>query len=232
MLRMTCSITIPTVILNVMKNPVSPFSLKRHSGDKPMKLNWAERLAVNNPIRPLQQHLEIRWLKKRVILKPGARILEVGCGRGAGSDLIKTEFRPGVLHAMDLDIRMIQKARKYLTPEVSAGISFFVGDAIHLPSRDDTMDAVFGFGVLHHIPDWQQALAEIVRVLKKGGMYFFEELYPSLYQNIITRYILLHPRENRFHSRDLKQAMDRAGLELGNCVEHEKLEIIGFAFKR
>ncbi|HVN72537.1 MAG TPA: class I SAM-dependent methyltransferase [Desulfomonilia bacterium] len=197
-----------------------------------MKLNWAERWAVNNPIRPLQQHLEISWLKKRVMLEQGARVLEVGCGRGAGSGLIKTLFNPAALHAMDLDTRMIHKALKYLSPGEREGISFFVGDAIRLPHRDDSMDAVFGFGVLHHIPDWQLALSEIVRVLKKGGIYFFEELYPSLYQNLITRHILLHPRENRFHSRDLKQAMNRAGLELGDCLEHEKLEIIGFAFKR
>jgi ubiquinone/menaquinone biosynthesis C-methylase UbiE len=197
-----------------------------------MKLNWAERMAVNNPIRPLQQRLEIGLLKKGIRLKPDAVVLEIGCGRGAGAFLIKTMFKPAMLHAMDLDIRMIQKAFNYLSSEKRSGVSFYVGDVNQLPYQDGIMDAIFGFGVLHHIPDWQGALSEVVRVLKPGGVYFFEELYPTLYQNILTRHILLHPTENRFCSQDLKQGLCMAGLELGKCVEIKKLEIFGLAIKR
>ncbi len=196
-----------------------------------MKLNWAERWAVNNPTRPFQQRLEIRWMKKRFSLRPGATVLEVGCGRGAGASLIMRGFRPGVLHAMDLDIQMIQRGRKHLPPRHRNGISFLVGDAIQLPYREGTLDAIFGFGILHHIPDWQKALAEIVRVLKVGGVYFFEELYPSLYQNFLTKKILLHPAENRFRSLDLKQALKKARLDPGDYLENKKMGIIGFAQK-
>jgi ubiquinone/menaquinone biosynthesis C-methylase UbiE len=197
-----------------------------------MKLNWAERWAVNNPIRPLQQQIEMHWFKKRVSLKPDACVLEVGCGRGAGSRLIKATFKPALLHAMDLDIGMIRRARRYLSPEAREGISLYVGDVSRLPYRDGTMDAVFGFGVLHHIPDWQGALAEIVRVLKVGGIYCFEELYPSLYQNFLTRMILLHPTGNRFKSEDLRQALEASGLAPGDSLENKKLGIIGFSTKR
>jgi ubiquinone/menaquinone biosynthesis C-methylase UbiE len=197
-----------------------------------LKLNWAERLAVNNPLRPLQQRLEIVLLKKNIRLKSDALVLEVGCGRGAGAYLIKTLFKPAVLHAMDLDIRMIKKAHSYLTPEKIDGINFCVGDATRLPYPNGSMDAVFGFGVLHHIPDWQDALREIVRVLKTDGIYFFEELYPSLYQNVITRHILLHPTENRFRSQDLKEDMEKAGLKLKRFFELKKLEIFGVATKK
>jgi ubiquinone/menaquinone biosynthesis C-methylase UbiE len=94
------------------------------------------------------------------------------------------------------------------------------------------MDAVFGFGVLHHIPDWQAAMDEIVRVLKKGGIYCFEELYPPLYRNFITRHILLHPLENRFDSETLKKTMAASGLVMGNYLESRHLEILGYATKR
>jgi len=197
-----------------------------------MKLNWAERLAVNNPLRPLQQRLEINWYRRHVDLPKGARILEIGCGRGAGSYLIKRAYEPDHIHAMDLDIGMIRKAVTYLSPEERAGISFFVGDVCHLPYPDRTMDAVFGFGVLHHIPDWQGALREIVRVLKGGGMYFFEELYPALYQNFLTRHILLHPGENRFQSDELKRTINESGLVLGLYLENKYLEILGYAEKK
>jgi ubiquinone/menaquinone biosynthesis C-methylase UbiE len=196
-----------------------------------MKLNWGERLAVNNPLRPWQQRLETRWMKKRVRLKPGAVVVEVGCGRGAGAFIIKREFRPEVLQAMDLDIQMIQRSRKYLSPREREGVSFYVGDVIRLPYREWFLDAVFGFGILHHIPNWQGALAEIVRVLKPGGIFFFEEIYPSLYQNLITKHILLHPRMNRFRSQDLKNGLEASGLHLTHFLEYPRVGIIGISTK-
>jgi ubiquinone/menaquinone biosynthesis C-methylase UbiE len=196
-----------------------------------MKLNWAERWVVNNPLRVIQQRLEMRWLGKNSILKPEAVALEVGCGRGAGAGLILREFHPAALQAMDLDIEMIRKARDYLSPEQKKGISFYVGDVLRLPYKDEALDAVFGFGVLHHVPDWQNALFEIARVLKIGGTYFMEEIYPALYQNFITRHILLHPRENRFLSQGLKQALIAVNLNLENFMELPKIGIFGISIK-
>ena len=196
-----------------------------------MKLNWAERWVVNNPLRVIQQRVEMRWLRKKRYLKPGAVVLEVGCGRGAGAGLILGEFQPSVLQAMDLDIEMIGKARDYLSPEQGRRISFYVGDVLRLPYKDGALDAVFAFGVLHHVPDWQAALGEIARVLTTGGTYFMEEIYPSLYQNFITKHILLHPRENRFLGQDLKKAIKGAQLHLDSHLEIEKIGILGVLVK-
>ncbi len=197
-----------------------------------MKLNWAERLAVNNPLRPLQQRLEISWYKRWVPIRMGALILEIGCGRGAGAYLIKKTFMPSFIHAMDLDDQMVRKAEKYLTPVKRKGMAFLVGDVRDLPYPEETFDAVFGFGVLHHVPDWLGALGEITRVLKTDGFYCFEELYPSLYQNVITRRLLLHPKENRFKSADWKTGIAASGLVLGTYREIPCLEIIGYATKQ
>lgn len=196
-----------------------------------MKLNWAERWVVNNPLRVIQQRLEIRWLKEKIHLRPRAVVLEVGCGRGAGAGLILKEFHPAVLQAMDLDIEMIREGKDYLSPEQKKRISFYVGDVLRLPYKDQALDAVFGFGVLHHVPDWQGALLEIARVLKTGGAYFLEEIYPSLYQNFITKHILLHPRENRFLSQGLKQALMGVNLHLENFLELPKIGILGISTK-
>ena len=92
-------------------------------------------------------------------------------------------------------------------------------------------DAVFGFGFLHHVPDWRQGLSEIARVLKPGGVYYIEELYPSLYQNVITKRILLHPEHDRFTSDDLRKALDEAHLRLANAFELRKMGILGVATK-
>lgn len=184
-----------------------------------MKLNWAEMLAVNNPSRVYQQKLEIGWMQKQAKLPAGGSFLEIGCGRGAGASIIQERFAPRFLCAMDLDFLMIRRAFRYLDPSESRKISFCVADALDLPYPDGVFDAVFGFGVLHHVPDWQAALAEVSRVLKPHGTYFLEELYPSLYQNFITRHILLHPTENRFGSRELREALARERFSVKSSLE-------------
>jgi ubiquinone/menaquinone biosynthesis C-methylase UbiE len=194
-----------------------------------MKLNWAERWVVNNPIRVFQQHLEVNWLRQMMPLKTGMTILEVGCGRGAGAKLIHSAFKPSQLHILDLDIKMMRKAKKYLSSTPLYALNLLVGDSIELPFKAGRLDALFGFGFLHHVPNWRRALLEIARVLKPGGVYYMEELYPSLYQNAITKHILLHPEHDRFTSKDLRTEMDAAGLSLVNAFELKKLGILGVA---
>ena len=196
-----------------------------------MKLNWAERWVVNNPTRVIQQRIEINLLHRMASLRPGALVLEIGCGRGVGAVLISEKFQPAIMHAMDLDFEMIKKAQKRFKNYNQLRAGFYVGDVMQLPYKDATFDAVFGFGMLHHVPDWKGGLAEIARVLKKGGCYFFEELYPSLYQNVITRHILLHPAENRFTSEDWKDALQEMKLLVQKSVEQKKLGILGVAIK-
>jgi ubiquinone/menaquinone biosynthesis C-methylase UbiE len=196
-----------------------------------MKLNWAERWVVNNPLRVLQQRLEIGWMKGVSSLRPGVHILEIGCGRGAGARLIRQTFQPAVIHATDLDMDMLRRANALLPHRLKTNISFSLVNAEGLSFGTGTLDAVFGFGVLHHVPEWRRALAEISRVLKAGGVYFFEELYPPLYQNCITRHILLHPRLDRFHSHDLKTAIRNAGLTIRQTLELKHAGILGVCIK-
>jgi len=196
-----------------------------------MKLNWAERWVVNNPSRVFQQKAELHLLKKMMDLNAESTVMEVGCGRGAGAELILSRFRPRHLHAVDLDVEMIQKAIARLSSSATPAISLYVGDITSIPFKSKTQDAVFGFGVLHHIPNWRAAVFEIARILKKGGVYYLEELYPPLYQNFITKRILLHPEKDRFFSQDLKSALAAAQLSLERAVECKKLGILGVAVK-
>ncbi len=197
-----------------------------------MKLNRAERWVVNNPLRVLQQWIEIQWLKKQKPLIKGSLTLEVGCGRGAGARLIHKEFQPSVIYCLDVDVAMLKKAQRYLSWRELEKVCLQLADVSALPFKDQSMDAVFGFGVLHHVPDWRRAVAEISRVLKPGGVYCIEELYPTLYHNIITKYILFHPREDRFFSDDLRNALEESSLSIKSAVENKRLGILGVAIKK
>jgi ubiquinone/menaquinone biosynthesis C-methylase UbiE len=196
-----------------------------------MKLNWAERLFVNSPIRLAMQHLEINWFQSIMPLDPGGRILEIGCGSGAGANLIIEHFEPENLYLLDLDTAMIQKAADHLTSGYRKTASLCVGNATALPFAGQSMDAVFGFGFLHHVMTWRSSLVETARVLKLGGVYYMVEFYPSLYQNFITKRIFAHPDRDRFNSQELRDAFIEVDIALKYTFELKRFGILGVGIK-
>jgi ubiquinone/menaquinone biosynthesis C-methylase UbiE len=127
---------------------------------------------------------------------------------------------------------MIFSARRHLKPGCRNQILFYVGDAQWLPYRDESLDAVFGFGVLHHLPDWREGLREIARVLEPGGVFFLEEYYPQLYQNFLTRHIVRHPEHDRFFSHDLHRALAETGFRFQGRLEQNRLGILAVVVKQ
>jgi ubiquinone/menaquinone biosynthesis C-methylase UbiE len=193
-----------------------------------MKTNWLEHQIVNSPIRLLvQEKIILPWIRSKVTIPAGGRFLEIGCGRGAGACMLLKEFLPAAIHAMDLDEDMIREARGYVNEVQKQRIHLYVGDTMHLPYRDRAVDAVFGFGVLHHLPDWRGGIREIARVLKPGGVYFLEEFYPPFYLNFLVRRLVTHPEEDRFFSQDLREALAEHGLPVQDTLEIKQLGLLG-----
>ena len=128
---------------------------------------------------------------------------------------------------MDLDEDIIREAREYVNGVQKQRIHLYVGDPMHLPYRDRAVDAVFGFGVLHHLPDWRGGIREVARVLKPGGVFFLEEFYPPFYLNFLVRRLVTHPEEDRFFSQDLREALAEHGLPVQDTLEIKQLGLLG-----
>jgi ubiquinone/menaquinone biosynthesis C-methylase UbiE len=196
-----------------------------------MKVNWAERLWVNSPLRFLIQKRETRFFKRLRNLKPGTRCLEIGCGHGAGAQIILNTFQPASLDGLDVDPFMIKLALRRQRKRRTNQLRFLVGDAQNLPYVDNSMDAVFNFGIIHHLENWRQSISEVARVLKRGGGFYFEEIYPPLYANLITRILLEHPTENRFHGPEYRGALQSEGFRLLPGYKETRFAILGVAVK-
>ncbi len=183
-----------------------------------MRLNPLERFFVLSPFRRAMQAAVLSWMRRVAPGSAGGRMLEIGCGGGAGGRGILRRFAPRKLVLSDLDPRMVRSAARALAAETAA-VRVCAADAARLPFRAEVFDAVVGCGVLHHIPDWRAALAEIARVLRPGGFYLLEEYYPRLYANALARRLVVHPPHDRFQGSDLRQALQGAGLVCERRIE-------------
>jgi ubiquinone/menaquinone biosynthesis C-methylase UbiE len=129
---------------------------------------------MNNAIRRWGQYHAAGWMERLGGRVDGGRVLEVGCGRGVGVQIILERFGAASVEAIDLDPKMVACARRRLAASGLAGVRLKVGDVTCIEAGDATYDAVFDFGAIHLEPAWPAAVAEVRRVLKPGGKFFFE----------------------------------------------------------
>jgi len=106
-----------------------------------MKLNRIEFMLMNNPLRALiQEKYELNILRKMSSIKNIEIALEIGCGNGNGTKLIKQYFLPKNIIAIDLDERMMNIAQKRNN---DTSVTYKVMDASKLDFPDNYFDAVF-----------------------------------------------------------------------------------------
>lgn len=186
-----------------------------------MKLNRIEKALMNNPVRAwVQRQYEAPFLEQLGGRAEGKRVLEIGCGRGVGTEIIFERFGAREVHAFDLDPDMVNRARRRLAVYPPDRLRLYVGDATAIDTVDESFDAVFDFAIIHHVPDWQRAVSEIRRVLRPGGSFFFEEYTRQALNRWLFRTFLEHPAENRFSREEFIAELERQSIFVsGNFAE-------------
>lgn len=96
----------------------------------------------------------------------GKKVLEIGIGLGADHQQFAEACAE--IFGIDLTQRAIEHTRARLSA-LGLKSALQIGDAEYLPFPDDCFDLVYSWGVLHHSPDTAGAIAEVRRVLKRGG---------------------------------------------------------------
>lgn len=185
-----------------------------------MKMNIVEKALMNNPIRAAFQ----RWYEVPLLERLGGRVqgltvLEIGCGAGVATELILERFGARFVKAVDVDPDMLNKARRRLAHYPPERLQLAVEDVTAMDAEDESFDAVFDFAILHHVPNWQAAVAEIRRVLKPEGRFFFLDVTEHALNRWFYRTFLEHPTENRFSAQDFAAELERQGLPLQGPLE-------------
>ena len=179
-----------------------------------MNLNELEFALMNNRVRAWSQ----RALETPLMIGPpgalrGQRVLEVGCGRGVGIEILLEQLGAAEVVAFDFDPRMVALARER-TARFGDRARVFVGDAEQIAEPDASFDVVVEFGILHHIPHWRGALAEIARVLRPGGLFYFEDVLKGFVSAPLVRNLFDHPLDTQFTGAEFREALANAGLQL------------------
>jgi ubiquinone/menaquinone biosynthesis C-methylase UbiE len=99
----------------------------------------------------------------------GRDVLEIGVGSGSVAQQLLSDTPELAWTAIDIDPRMAQAAAARLGEFCNASVK--TADATAMPFPDDSFDSVVSCLMLHHIIDWERAVAEVARVLRPGGTF-------------------------------------------------------------
>lgn len=124
---------------------------------------YAKRFKSKYPLRAYAHERQYDSVLSNV--KPGMKVLDVGCGDGVLS-LMMAEKGAEVV-GVDLSVPNIKAAKKY-AGKIRA--SFLTGDVENLPFDNDSFDLVVSSHVLEHLPDFDRGLREVMRVTKKRAI--------------------------------------------------------------
>ncbi|MFD4631107.1 class I SAM-dependent methyltransferase [Streptomyces sp. NPDC058284] len=101
-------------------------------------------------------------------LRPGSSVLDAGCGTGRALPALRDAVGPsGVVLGVDLTPAMLEAATRAGRHHHGELVR---ADVARLPLRAESLDAVFGAGLIAHLPDPAENLRELRRVVRPGGL--------------------------------------------------------------
>lgn len=104
----------------------------------------------------------------------GARVLEIGSGRGGGARYVARYHAPASVTGLDYSPETVRLARKLNAD--TPNLAFEQGDAEHLPFPDASFDIVVNIESSHCYANMPAFVSEVARVLKPGGWFTFADM--------------------------------------------------------
>jgi phosphatidylethanolamine/phosphatidyl-N-methylethanolamine N-methyltransferase len=103
---------------------------------------------------------------RRLNVKPGERILEVGVGTGLALPLYPSHCE---VVGIDFSAGMLEKARERMEAHGLSNVELLRMDAGQMKFQDDSFDTVMAAYVVTAVPDYRKVISEMIRVCRQGG---------------------------------------------------------------
>ncbi len=108
------------------------------------------------------------FIRDQILTQPGQLILDAGCGLGRHA--VRLARRGFEVVGIDYAASALRVAQQHIQQTGNQGnIKLAAADMLNLGIQDAAFDHVISWGVLVHIPEVDQAIAELARVLRPGG---------------------------------------------------------------
>lgn len=165
-----------------------------------------KRLIQSSPWEWFETRIVLPWAVAASGLEEGGRLLEIGSGGGASAEHLLLRYPSLSVVASDFDADMVARADERLA-RFDHRVDVARVDARALPHADGSFDFVLGVGVLHHVGEWERALAEARRVLRLGGRLILADLLSSFFAPPPLR--RLFPPERAYSLEELRDCLSR-----------------------
>lgn len=109
-------------------------------------------------------------------LRPGMRLLDVGCGPGSITRGLAERLAPGQVVGLDLSSETLVAARRDAVARGLTNLEYREGSVYDLPLPDASFDVAFAHQVLQHLREPGAALGEMLRVVRSGGLVAVREV--------------------------------------------------------
>ncbi len=143
------------------------------------------------------------------------QILDLGCGDGIQTQLLAK--RCAHIIGVDPNQNSIERADSLLTgSRLRSKITYMNGDLIDLRLNAESLDRIFSFCVLEHIPHYNDVLAELYRLLRPGGQIHLsvDSLTTIKDEELKTKHRLDHHVHQYFSLDTLRQSLKSVGFDV------------------
>ncbi|MEA3644225.1 MAG: class I SAM-dependent methyltransferase, partial [Lamprobacter sp.] len=145
-----------------------------------------------------------------------AHILDIGCGQGTAAALLDEHFRPRRITGIDIDAELIAlgRAQAAAQPPPTTELVLVTASATDIPLADGSIDLVLCHQLLHHMVAQREALAEMHRVLRPGGLLLMAESCRRFIESSLVRTLFRHPQEAQQDAVGFLDLVRAAGFKL------------------
>lgn len=165
----------------------------------------------------MREELIKRRLIQEASIRPGQRVLDLGCGTGTLAIMVKQAIPEAEVTGLDGDPKVLEIAR---LKAAKAGVDLNLdhGMAYQLPYPDGSFDRVLSSFVFHHLEsdDKRQTMREVYRVLRPEGEFYLLDLGKphTVYGRVLSLWDVLLERAGDNVKGLLPVMMRAAGFEL------------------